>query len=92
MDTSNKAYKKVTKKELRRLNIAFDVEIKIAGPEDGARQEQALRTAITELLKEAQNVDSSFGIMAWRDVKVLPTIFSAIRIQKEPYNVLINYL
>ena len=92
LDASNKEYKKVTKKETRRLNIAFDVEIKIAGPEDGARQEQALRTAITELLKEAQNVDSTFGIMAWRDTKALPTIFSAVGIQKEPYNVLINYL
>ena len=92
LDASNKEYKKVTKKETRRLNIAFDVETKIAGPEDGARQEQALRTAITELLKEAQNVDSTFGLMAWRDTKALPTIFSAVGIQKEPYNVLINYL
>ena len=92
LDASNKAYKKITKKELRRLNIAFDVEIKIAGPEDGARQEQALRTAITELLKEAQNVDPTFGIMAWRDAKALPTLFSAVGIQKEPYNVLIHYL
>ena len=74
------------------MNIAFDVEIKIAGPEDGAHQEQALRTAIMELLKEAQNVDSTFGLMAWRDTKALPTIFSSVRIQKEPYNVLINYL
>lgn len=92
LDASNKAYKKVTKKETRRLNIAFDVEIKIAGSGDGARQEEALRTAITELLKEAQNIDNTFGIMAWRDTTALPTIFSAAGIQKEPYNVLINYL
>ena len=77
---------------MRCLKLAFDVEIKIAGPEDRARQEQALCTAITELLKEAQNVDSLFGLMAWKDTKALPTIFSAVGIQKEPYNVLINYL
>ena len=92
LEASNKEYKKVTKKVMRRLNIAFDVEIKIAGPEDGARQEQALRTAIMELLQEAQNVDNTFGLMAWRDTKALPTIFSAAGIQKEPYNVLTNYL
>ena len=92
LDASNTEYKKVTKKEMRLLNIAFDVEVKIDRPEDGARQEEALRTAITELLQEGQNVDSSFGLMAWKDTKALPTIFSAVGIQKEPYNVLINYL
>ena len=77
---------------MRHLNIVFDVEIKIARPEDGARQEQALQAAIANLLKEAQNANSSFGIMAWRDAEALPTIFSAVRIQKESYDVLINYL
>ena len=91
-DASNKAYEKVTKKEMCRLNIAFDVKIKIASPEDGACQEQALRVAIADLRKEAQDVDPSFGIMAWRDAKALPTIFSTTGIQKEPYDVLINYL
>ena len=91
-DASNKVYEKVTKKEMRCLNIAFDVKIKIAGPENRARQEQALCVAITDLLKEAQNVDPSFGIMASRDTKALPTIFSAVRIQNKSYDILINYL
>ena len=55
-------------------------------------QEQALRAAIVDLLKEAQNVDPSFGIMAWRDAKAFPTIFSTVGIQKESYGMLINYL
>ena len=91
-DASDKPYAKVTKKEMSRLNIAFDMEIKIAGPKDGACQEQALRIAIADLLKEVQNFDSSFGIMAWRDSKALPTKFSSVGIQKEPYDVMINYL
>ena len=82
----------MTKKEILCLNIAFNTEVKIAGPEDGAHQEQALRVAIADLLKEAQNVNFSFGIMTWRDAKALPTIFSVVGIQKEPYNMLINYL
>ena len=91
-DTASAPYKKVTKKNSFRFTVVFDVQVKIAGAQDGARQEIALKDTFSELIFEGQKIDPSFGLMTWKETKALPTIFDATAVDKMNYGMLINYL
>ena len=90
--TNGKTFEHVVRKYTRHFAVSFNVQTKIAGPNDGKNQEKALRIALEQFLTEGQRIDGSFGIMPWKVDKPLPTVYKVNEIKKLPYDSLIQYL
>ena len=85
-------YQHITMKNKRRFNVVLKGTTPITGPQDGKGQEKARWMKLEQVLQETQNVDESFGILLWKEEKVLPTIFNPADSYKLTYNQLVRYL
>ena len=85
-------YQRVTRKNKRRFNVVLKVTTPINGPHDGEGQEKALRMKLEQVLQESKNIDTSFGVLPWKEEKALPTIFNPAGAYKLTYKQLIHYL
>ena len=90
--TASAEYKRTLMKHTWRLDISFDVAIKIAGSNDGERMVTALRQTLEECIDQGQRIDSTFGIIPWKMSKPLPTIFTKQKIPKMTYDEVLSYL
>ena len=90
--TASAEYKRTLIKHTWRIDISFDVNTKIADSNGGEQMTIALRNTLEECIIQGKRIDSTFGIVLWKESKPLPTLFNVHRISKLMYKELLCYL
>ena len=90
--TASAKYKRTLMKHMWRIDISFDVNTNITDSHDSKRMAIALRDTLKECIIQGKRINSTFGIVPWKESKPLPTLFTLHRIPKLVYEELLCYL
>ena len=80
------------KKNTWRVDITFDVDTRIMDLNEREQMTVALQNTLEECIVQGKHIDSTFGIVPWKETKPLPTLFTTQIIPKLAYEELICYL